>query len=156
MICIIQETIHLFNCKIYVNSQCKHLSELFCSQSFTSSPVAQHPRHNDINMICNMFFSRWWDRNFRQVSGQSGSPYQRKRLSYLPCWWLSWQSLVWERHGNLDQWETTWWNIILTDPWGSMLENWIVNKGTHKKLEIYLNLWSPFLNIALGEERSYR
>lgn len=121
---------------------------------FSSSPPSHlHPHQlpntpdsNDINMICNIFF--WcWDRNFRQVSGQSGSPYLRKRLGYLPYWWLSWWSLVGERHGNLDQWETTWWNIILTDPKDA--ENCIVKKGTQKTLKYTwtfdLSLWISHL-----------
>lgn len=95
-------------------------------------------------MICNIFF--WcWDRNFRQVSGQSGSPYLRKRLGYLPYWWLSWRSLAGERHGNLDQWETTWWNIILTDPKDA--ENCIVKKVTQKTLK-YTWTFDLFLWIS--------
>lgn len=119
---------------------------------FSSSPPSHlHPHQlpntpdsNDINMICNIFF--WcWDRNFRQVSGQSGSPYLRKRLGYLPYWWLSWRSLAGERHGNLDQWETTWWNIILTDPKDA--ENCIVKKVTQKTLK-YTWTFDLFLWIS--------
>lgn len=137
MICIIQETIRLFNSKNFYFILCKFLTLNVNICLSSSAPSHSHPHQlpntpdsNDINMICNMFFSRWWDRNFRQVSGQSGSPYQRKRLSYLPCWWLSWQSLVWERHGNLDQWETTWWNIILTDPWGCLKIELLIREHT--------------------------